>query len=175
MYSVQIHNRQEMTMAIGKIGRRKGKLISSKALEDGDLFSVPDDSQLQLFSKRADGTICAYPAWSYLFGKMCIGYGGTLDDLQDIPVRLLAHKADYPQPIKDHEITTTVQPRADGSVCCQNFIYHHAGQHYRISRQQLDELKARMDRNWKESAEPCTCDLTIGQCREYDGRTHKLF
>jgi len=172
MYSIKVHNRDEITTALNRISKHKGKLISSKELQDGDLFRHSHYG-LDIFHLD-DGHFSVFSAWADLFGDMCIGNGGNIDQLNDVQVTLLAHKDDYPQPIKDSPITTIVHKRTDGSFCCQNLIYYHNGQHFRITADKLAELKAEGGRQWEDSPAPCDCDLAIGQVKEYDGHIHEL-
>ena len=175
MYSVKVRNHDAVSQALSKISKRKGKTIPACQLQDGDLWR-DREYELSIIHVNPDQTYSVFSAWSELLGGMCIGYGGTLDHLKEKSqtVTLLAHKPDYPQPDKESEVKTIVYPRPDGTVCCQNMVFYHSGQHFHITAERLADLKAKHDRDWLDSPTPCTCDLPLGQCREYDGKVHEF-
>ncbi len=173
MYNVKVKNHDEVLSAIKRIDRRKGKTLSAKMLQDGDLFRQKQDHSQLLVFKTHDLHYGIYPAWSSLFGHMCVGSGGDLKEIYDVPVVLLAHKADYPQPDMESPIKTIVHPRADGTYCCQNMVYFHSGQHFHITADKLQELRNKNDRDWIQSPNACVCDLPLGKVKEYDGAIHE--
>jgi hypothetical protein len=172
MYSVKVHNQDEISKVLNKINKRKGKTISAKELQDGDLFRHGDYG-LNIYHQN-DGHFSVFSAWADLLGQMCVGSGGRAGELNDVPVKLLAHKNEYPQPIKDSPITTIIHKRNDEGYCCQNMIFYHVGQHFRITAEKLAELKTKGDRQWEDSPMPCNCELELGQVKEYDGHIHEL-
>ena len=172
MYSLKVLNKDEVTQALKRIEKRKGKIITPRDLKDGDIFRF-NSYDLNIF--RSDGnTYSIFPAWSELLGSMCLGIGGLVSGLDGHQVTLLARKGDYPEPEKESPVKTIIYPRADGTVCCQNFVFYHLGQHFHITAERLAELKKQDNRTWLDSPEPCTCDLDLGSVREYDGHIHKI-
>jgi hypothetical protein len=144
MYSVKVKNQAEVTAALKRIEKRKGRVIPASQLQDGDLFRTGKYG-LDIFRRR-DGEYSVYSAWQELQGGMCIGVGGAVSGLNNgNQVTLLAHKSDYPVPEKESPVKTFVYPRADGTFCCQNLVYYHNGQHFRITAGKLADLPALHD------------------------------
>lgn len=89
-------------------------------------------------------------------------------------VRLVAKSTEWVRPEYEPELTTHVRFNPDGTVCCQNFVHHHQGQHFRLTRADYDRLRRRdrLARKWERMENPaqCPCALAVGQVREFDGR-----
>jgi hypothetical protein len=174
VYKSKVLNYGYVAADLKWLSRRKGKLVPMSSLQDGDLFRFDGEYDLLLF-RLYERSYGIYSAWSVLGGYLAVGTGGELKDLKGRTVRFIAHRDAYARPKIEPATKTFIYRNSDGTICCQNIIYFHAGQHFKITLEQLAQLKAKTpadERSWIEETEPCDCDLPLGMVKEYDGSIH---
>jgi len=173
MFSLKIFNEKEVLMCLEKAGKRKGKQVKLGDVPSGSF--VRWNNELLDFNIDNDhlDSFSVFSVYSILDG-MRIGTGGSLKANADKIVTLVMDAKEVVRPKEESPIKTKATMTRDGLVHCQNYVFGNRGQHFVVSK---DEFESRIKIDGREitsvEAGNCDCGLSLGECREYDGRTWK--
>lgn len=165
MFGSKPTNYNAIKEAIEKLTRRKGTLITAADLQNGDLIRIGDNTSLTLVRVDGEGDnerVSTYEnIWAYLIGRSIGSSGKRAGIKPEITLRRVATQADYPVPDYPHEIMTSVEPLADGTFRCQNYVRGNIGQTFTVTAEMLAQMKATNDRKWVEPGDQVRTDGTV--------------
>lgn len=174
MYSTRVKNYEAISSTLMKIGRRKGKLVGVEDLKDGDIIrfqgkAVGPYNITCACCEPKRNRIFFYDAWAYFGSSPSIGSGGEIKHMAGLKVFRLGSKSEYPEPDREKEMKTLIYRNPDGTVCCQNVVFWHIGQHFKTTPAALDRMvEGDKSREWVEEKDACDCGLSVGQVKSGD-------
>lgn len=165
MFGSRPTNYEAIKAAIEKVTRRKGAPVTAAELQNGDLIRIGEETCLTMVLVEGEGDaerITTYGnIWLYFLGR-AIGSSGKRAGIKpEIALRRVATQADYPVPDYPHDLITSVEPLADGTFRCQNYVHGNVGQTFTVTAEKLAQMKTRNDRKWVDEETQMRTDGTI--------------